>query len=563
MKIRTKLGIMMLGIVVATVLSMVFTLGGLNAIKETTQEHEDKNVPLLLTSLALQKDIIQIQQWLTDISATRGMPGFDDGFDEAAVHYASAKEEIQQLQELGLEAETAKLLTQDLDGFYQMGVTMAQTYIQDGTEAGNLYMEKFDPYAAQMEDSIDKLIDGVRQNYNEGNQTIATRISTMFIETTLLFGMIILISIATIFVIQKIVVKPLNSMITILKDIAQGNGDLTKRVNLHSKDELGTMGLYFDTFTDTVRNIIASVKELASEVTSASEELTASSMQSATAAEEIAQTINEIARGASSQAAVTTEGSAHMVSFSKLFKENEEGLEAVAASSQEVNELVGQGLVIINDLADRTKDSSAATQSASERILKTSESSDKISEASSLITAIAGQTNLLALNAAIEAARAGEHGRGFSVVAEEIRKLAEQSASSTMIIDEMVRNLQQNADGAVKTMGQVELILQEQTEKVGLIESKYQEIALAIKHSSESVRHISEEGKQMESKKNEVLDMIQTLAAVAEENAAGAEQASASIQEQTASIEEIAKASSTLSEQFNELQGLIGRFKVD
>ncbi|HHY28185.1 MAG TPA: methyl-accepting chemotaxis protein [Desulfitobacterium dehalogenans] len=563
MKIRTKLGIMMLGIVVATVLSMVFTLGGLNAVKETTQEHEDKNVPLLLTSLALQKDIIQIQQWLTDISATRGMPGFDDGFDEAAVHYASAKEEIQQLQELGLEVETAKLLTQDLEGFYQMGVTMAQTYIQDGTEAGNLYMEKFDPYAAQMEDSIDELIDDVRQNYNEGNQTIATRISIMFIETTLLFGMIILISIATIFVIQKIVVKPLNSMIAILKDIAQGNGDLTKRVNLHSKDELGTMGLYFDTFTDTVRNIIASVKELASEVTSASEELTASSMQSATVAEEIAQTINEIARGASSQAAVTTEGSAHMVSFSKLFKENEEGLEAVAASSQEVNELVGQGLVIINDLADRTKDSSAATQSASERILKTSESSDKISEASSLITAIAGQTNLLALNAAIEAARAGEHGRGFSVVAEEIRKLAEQSASSTMIIDEMVRNLQQNADGAVKTMGQVELILQEQTEKVGLIESKYQEIALAIKHSSESVRHISEEGKQMESKKNEVLDMIQTLAAVAEENAAGAEQASASIQEQTASIEEIAKASSTLSEQFNELQGLIGRFKVD
>jgi len=554
---------MMLGIVVATVLSMVFTLGGLNAVKETTQEHEDKNVPLLLTSLALQKDIIQIQQWLTDISATRGMPGFDDGFDEAAVHYASAKEEIQQLQELGLEVETAKLLTQDLEGFYQMGVTMAQTYIQDGTEAGNLYMEKFDPYAAQMEDSIDELIDDVRQNYNEGNQTIATRISIMFIETTLLFGMIILISIATIFVIQKIVVKPLNSMIAILKDIAQGNGDLTKRVNLHSKDELGTMGLYFDTFTDTVRNIIASVKELASEVTSASEELTASSMQSATVAEEIAQTINEIARGASSQAAVTTEGSAHMVSFSKLFKENEEGLEAVAASSQEVNELVGQGLVIINDLADRTKDSSAATQSASERILKTSESSDKISEASSLITAIAGQTNLLALNAAIEAARAGEHGRGFSVVAEEIRKLAEQSASSTMIIDEMVRNLQQNADGAVKTMGQVELILQEQTEKVGLIESKYQEIALAIKHSSESVRHISEEGKQMESKKNEVLDMIQTLAAVAEENAAGAEQASASIQEQTASIEEIAKASSTLSEQFNELQGLIGRFKVD
>ncbi|NPV91045.1 MAG: methyl-accepting chemotaxis protein [Firmicutes bacterium] len=127
----------------------------------------------------------------------------------------------------------------------------------------------------------------------------------------------------------------------------------------------------------------------------------------------------------------------------------------------------------------------------------------------------------------------------------------------------MVNNLQQDAANAVKTIEEVDKTLKEQVENVNLTESKYQEIAEAINKSRKAVATISEAGKQMNQNKNEILGSIQTLAAMAQENAAGTEQtSSASIQEQTASIEEIANASSSLSQQSQQLQGLIGRFKL-
>jgi len=194
--------------------------------------------------------------------------------------------------------------------------------------------------------------------------------------------------------------------------------------------------------------------------------------------------------------------------------------------------------------------------------MKTNENSNKISEASNIITSISEQTKLLALNAAIEAARAGEHGRGFAVVAEEIRKLSIQSTESTKIIDSMVKTLQENSNNAVETMLEVENIYNEQIKNVDNADKKYKEIADALKESNDAVLIINEAEKQIEHMKNQVLGTMETLSSVAEVNSAGSEEASASIEEQTASIEEIANSSRNLSQMFLELQELIGRFKV-
>lgn len=562
MKISTKLGAMILLIILNTGILMFFTLSSLNNISAKVDEHQTENTPLMITTLSLQKDIVQIQQWLTDISATRGKSGLDDGFDEAAKFYESAKNNINRLEELGGDGQTLSSISQNLDYYYKMGIDMANAYIKDGTDAGNLYMEKFDPYAVEMEESVDGFVELAETNFNDGSMKIESSIKALYRRSLLIFGIVTIISIIIFFAIQNLVIKKIHTFTKVLKDISEGNGDLTKRVEIKSKDEIGTMAKYFNTFADTVHSIIVSVKGLSKDVSTSSEELTVNSQQSATTAEEVAQVIDEIAKTAMNQAAITTEGSEKLMELGNLLEEDSSNIAILTQASEKVNELIEQGLVVIDKLSMITKEGNVASKSVYDNIMKTNENSNKISEASNIITSISEQTKLLALNAAIEAARAGEHGKGFAVVAEEIRKLSIQSTESTKIIDSMVKTLQKNSNNAVETMLEVENIYNEQIKNVNNAASKYKEIAEALKESNDAVLIINEAEKQIEHMKNQVLGTMETLSSVAEVNSAGSEEASASIEEQTASIEEIANSSRNLSQMFLELQKLIERFIV-
>ncbi|WP_346888019.1 methyl-accepting chemotaxis protein [Clostridium sp. UBA1056] len=562
MKISTKLSAMILLIILSTGMLMFFTLSSLNNIFAKADEHQTKNTPLMITTLSLQKDIVQIQQWLTDISATRAKPGFDDGFDEAAKFYESAKNNINKLKKLGGDGQTLSSISQNLDAYYKMGIDMANAYIKDGTDAGNLYMEKFDPYAVKMEESVNGFLELAETNFNAGSMKIESSIKALHRSSLLIFSIVTIISIMIFFFIQNLVIKKIHMFTNVLKDISEGNGDLTKRVEIKSKDEIGTMAKYFNTFADTVHSIVVSVKGLSKDVFTSSEELTVNSQQSATTAEEVAQVIDEIAKTAMNQAEITTEGSEKLMELGSLIEEDSSNIEILTEASEKVNELIKEGLVVIDRLSMITKEVTIASKSVYDNIMKTNENSNKISEASNIITSISEQTKLLALNAAIEAARAGEHGKGFAIVAEEIRKLSIQSAESTKIIDSMVKTLQSNSNNAVKTMLEVDNIYNEQIKNVSVTDRKYKEIADALKESNDAVLIINEAEKQIEHMKNQVLVTMETLSSVAEVNSAGSEEASASIEQQTASIEEIANSSRNLSQMFLELQKLIERFKV-
>lgn len=296
MKISTKIGMMIWRIALGVVVLMFFIISSLNNISDSTKEHQNNNTPLMINSLSLQKDVIQIQQWLTDISATRAKSGFDDGFDEAKKYYESAKNRINIISELGIDPEMINRISERLDEYYNIGVEMANSYINDGTDAGNILMEKFDPYAVEMEESIDTLLEQADLSFNNGNDNINQSISNLYIKSIILFVVVILICILSSFIIKKVIVKKLHKVTDILKDISEGDGDLTKRVEIDSRDEIGTMAKYFNSFIDTVNSIVSSVKELSQQVVYSSEELTVISHQSATTAEEIAQVIDEIAK---------------------------------------------------------------------------------------------------------------------------------------------------------------------------------------------------------------------------------------------------------------------------
>lgn len=328
------------------------------------------------------------------------------------------------------------------------------------------------------------------------------------------------------------------------------------------KDEIGKISMALNTMEKSIRAFITSAKMASEQVASSSKELNDITNQSSGTAEEVAQTINEIARGAMEQAQSTTDGAEKLMELGDLIDDDKAQIIELNKASENVSKLVNEGLDIIKVLNENSKANSQASKKVYDTILKTDKSSNRIGEASNLIASIADQTNLLALNAAIEAARAGEYGRGFSVVAEEIRKLAEQSMSSTKDIDLMISELRNDVQTAVQNMEKAEAITLRQEESVNDTYKKYEQIAISMEASEQAVNALNETSRQMEIKKNEVQDILQSLSAVAEENAASTEEASAAMQEQTAGIEHIASSSNVLSTTASDLMEKLKKFMV-
>jgi methyl-accepting chemotaxis protein len=315
----------------------------------------------------------------------------------------------------------------------------------------NRFSTSIDDIATMMEQGKGKsLMDTIRAKISEivveeekliivrGDQQTAS--SAIGIGVTII-GTLIAIAISSViaFFIVRGIMQPINATNTILKDITE-QGDLTKRVSITSGDEIGEMGEYFNVFVSKLQGIIKEVVESATQLSVASEQMSkvivdtteglnrqnSETVQVATAITEMAATVDEVAR-------------------------NSQGASDAASSSDNEAKLGNQAVSItiktINELADDVENSAMILQ-------KLKGDSENISAVLDVIKNIAAQTNLLALNAAIEAARAGEQGRGFAVVADEVRTLAQRTQDSTSEIENLISALQKGAESAVNSMQQ-------------------------------------------------------------------------------------------------------------
>lgn len=333
---------------------------------------------------------------------------------------------------------------------------------------------------------------------------------------------------------RSLVAKPLNNLIAMVKEIATGDGDLTKRIGMNRGDEIGRLAHWFDVFVDNLHKIIGQVAGATNQVASAATEIASSaeemasglqkqgqqSQQVSAAVEELASSVTEVAKKSTDATKAATDSR----------KEADEGGQVVTKTVDEINAIAG----------DVTQSANAVTQLGKK--------SEQIGEIIKVINDIADQTNLLALNAAIEAARAGEHGRGFAVVADEVRKLAERTTTATEEVAKSIREIQDDTQRAVQT---IEAGSQRVTKGVDLARS-----------AGEALSKITA-GSQ------NVTSMVESIAAAAEEQSAAAEQIARSVEqidsvtrESTQGANQAAQAATVLSQEAEKLRGLVGRFKV-
>lgn len=362
-------------------------------------------------------------------------------------------------------------------------------------------------------------------------------------------------------------IKKLTKPIVYSADYAKklGSGDLTNNIDLNYKsrlDEIGQLTNAFDDLSVNLSILVGEIKTSADSVKQFSVELIGTADDVAMNSENMAMTLEDIAKGASEQATSTENGASKTFEMGRLIEANRSQMDHLNEASSNIVTMIQEGLVIVEDLSDKMEETDRAAKSIFNVIRKTDENTSKISEASSVIASIAEQTNLLALNAAIEAARAGEFGKGFAVVAEEIRKLAEQSTASTKDIDKIVHELIESSREAVKSINQVNDIVNDQVAAVLQTENKFKDISKAVDQSVEAIEKLNVSEKNMEAQKTEIMDTLQNLSSIADEYAASTEEASAGVAQQSDSMKRIVESAKDLSVLSEELADSVSQFRL-
>ncbi len=342
------------------------------------------------------------------------------------------------------------------------------------------------------------------------------------------------------------------------------NNDLTDTIDpLEGVDEICALN-------KAARGVQGHLKDMISMLQGSSIALADSSTQMGKSTNETSGSIahinsaaSELANTATSQATDIADIANHMTTVDEMMQKNTGNADALAEVSAQIRQVTDEGLQRVEGLKSITDQSVAAFEEIFEVIEGIEESTKKISEASDLISSIAGQTNLLSLNASIEAARAGDAGRGFAVVADEIRQLSEQSANSVNIINEMLADLQQNTDNAAKQSDNVRNYVSRQKEAVEETSQSFTDIASGIQNINATVDELHEANRNLSDGVANISGLIENLSAISEENAATAQELNATTDTVNTSVEVLAENGDNVSKSALDLERIIKEFKVD
>ncbi|SBT17534.1 Methyl-accepting chemotaxis protein PctB [Marinomonas gallaica] len=520
---------------------VIFILAALYAITEyglsSNQESIREEIGLA-NAMSAMKDAryytVQVQQFLTDMGATRG----DDALPEAQQSLKGAKQSLDSLTVYLPEyTSTVADLKKQLDALYNSGFQMAMAYINNGTEAGNILMKGsggLDDASVELSDSLNVLANEIATRLKVSSELSISNIEQterVALISSLLSAILI---VAALFILRQKTLPDIKKLEASLHDIAQGARDLTVRLDEKGDDELADVAKSFNSFIQSLNQLVGTIQNQSHELSSVGVQMLEASERSsagmetlqnetlgiAGAIEEMQGTIRYVAEGADETANAAKESDSY---------------------AHEVSGIVNSNAVAITKLSEGVQEAALALQALE------SQTAD-VGSILDVIRGIADQTNLLALNAAIEAARAGEQGRGFAVVADEVRTLAQRTQESTEQIQQMITKLQAGAHDAVVVMGSSKQQAEETVEKSNEASEALTKISSSISNMSAKATEIAAAMEQQAASAETIdvrIRMIRDEAATTSVNAAQTNQASKKVQKQA-----------------SELSGLVSSYRV-
>ena len=497
---------------VATIVLLAILLftqwSGFQAAHERSHTTNTVALPALLAMLESRFDVVQIQQFLTDVSAT----GDDAGLQEAEKARVSAHANLDVITRLNPElAADAGRIKETIGKFYAAGVSMAAAYNRDGRDAGNALMSRagdgFDAQATALTGQLESLEKTIRSQMDASATTTESTIVRNQSIGIWLGLLVAALLIASSVFLYRTVIGMLGCEPSVAATITQriANGDLTQNMPVAAKDR-GSLLVSIHGMQENLRTIIRNIDESAAAL--------------AVSAHDITQAATKVNGAASQQSEGSAAMAASIEEMAVSITHIADNAANVHQGSVDTRKLADSGKATVDDAVLSMNGISEAVMTTAETVTVLGQHSDKISRIVDVIRDIADQTNLLALNAAIEAARAGEQGRGFAVVADEVRKLAERTTQATTEIKQTVDAVRDGTASAIEEMSherarveQGVVQIREVGESMGSIHRGVDQVMLAAEEIAGSLR-------EQDATNRGIARNVETIAQMTEETSA-------------------------------------------
>ncbi|MGG1348322.1 methyl-accepting chemotaxis protein TlpC [Bacillus subtilis] len=420
--------------------------------------------------------------------------------------------------------------------------------------AGSSYQTAYMPLKDQNGNIIGMLYTGANQSI------LASLTQSLFTQFAIVLVIVIMVSVILVLFFTRKINKRLNALKSAFE--SAGNGDMTIEVSDKTGDELSELSNYYNKMRMKLNDTIQTVQQSALQLASASQQLSAGAEETNQASEKITEAVQQIANGAQDQIARIENSESSLKQASADIRDISANTASIADKGQLAQSKADIGQKEIANVQAQMDAIHQSIQKSGEIIHQLDGRSKQIEQILSVITQIADQTNLLALNAAIEAARAGEQGKGFAVVADEVRKLAEESQQSAGQISKLIIEIQNDMNRSARSVEHVKTEAAEGVTMIQRTRDAFKEIAAATGEISAEISDLSASVTNISASAHQINDSFAANTADIKESTKNTRQAAALTEEQFAAMEEITAASETLSQLAEELTGIISQFKM-